>query len=83
MAVDEAALDVRNGDAPRNIVTGGMALNHLVERQLAVRQVALLGLRLCEPCVHLAELTNKGISRGLVGRRSAFLTTPKSGGEGS
>jgi len=72
------------GDARRNIVTRGMALNHLVERQFAVGEVALLGLRLCEPCVHLAELTNKGVLRGLVDRSpSAFLTTPQEWGAGS
>jgi MOSC domain-containing protein YiiM len=64
------------GDARRNIVIRGVALNHLVERQFAVGEVALFGLRLCEPCVHLTEFNNKGVLRGPVDRSpSAFLTT--------
>ena len=65
------------GDARRNIVTRGVALNHLVERQFTVGEVALLGLRLCEPCAHLGELTHESVLRGLAhrgGLRAQILT---------
>jgi MOSC domain-containing protein YiiM len=65
------------GDARRNIVTRGVALNHLVDRQFTVGEVTLLGLRLCEPCAHLAELTHEKVLRGLVhrgGLRAQILT---------
>ncbi len=56
------------GDVRRNIVTRAVALNHLVDRQFTVGEVALLGLRLCEPCAHLAELTHESVLGGLVHR---------------
>ena len=65
------------GDVRRNIVTRGVALNHLVERRFTVGEVALLGLRLCEPCAHLAELTHEDVLPGLVhrgGLRAQILT---------
>jgi MOSC domain-containing protein YiiM len=65
------------GDTRRNIVTRGVALNHLVDRQFTVGEVTLLGLRLCEPCAHLAELTHDKVLRGLVhrgGLRAQILT---------
>ncbi len=65
------------GDARRNIVTRGVALNHLVGRQFTVGEVTLRGLRLCEPCSHLASLTHEKVLRGLVhrgGLRAQILT---------
>jgi MOSC domain-containing protein YiiM len=65
------------GDVRRNLVTRGVALNHLVDRQFTVGEVALRGLRLCEPCAHLAELTHESLLRGLVhrgGLRAQILT---------
>lgn len=61
-------LDVEPGDARRNIVTSGLALNHLVGRDFRVGEVLVHGIRLCEPCQHLAELTNQETSRALVHR---------------
>ena len=49
------------GDVRRNVVTRGVALNHLIAREFTVGEVALRGLRLCEPCAHLAELTHESI----------------------
>jgi MOSC domain-containing protein YiiM len=40
----------------RNIVTRGVPLNHLVGSQFKVGEVVLRGMRLCEPCNHLARL---------------------------
>jgi MOSC domain-containing protein YiiM len=54
--------------ARRNIVTRGVALNHLVEQDFAVGAVILRGTRLCEPCVHLEGLTRPGTMRGLIHR---------------
>ena len=65
------------GDVRRNIVTRGVGLNHLVERRFTVGEVAVLGLRLCEPCAHLAELTHENVLPGLVhrgGLRAQILT---------
>jgi MOSC domain-containing protein YiiM len=56
------------GQSRRNIVTRGVALNHLVEREFRIGDVILRGTRLCEPCFHLEKLTAKGAMRGLIHR---------------
>ena len=62
----EVQLDA--GQSRRNIVTRGVALNHLVEREFRIGDVVLRGTRLCEPCAHLEKLTVKGAMRGLIHR---------------
>ncbi len=66
----EREYDIRlnPGDARRNIVTRGAALNHLVGREFRVGEVVLRGVRLCEPCEHLASLTHEKVLPGLVHR---------------
>ncbi len=56
------------GAARRNIVTLGVPLNHLVGKEFSVGEVTLLGLRLNEPCNHLASLTDEKVKQGLVHR---------------
>jgi MOSC domain-containing protein YiiM len=55
-------------DARRNVVTAGVPLNHLVDREFSVGAVRMRGTRLCEPCKHLEELTEPGVLRGLIHR---------------
>lgn len=62
----EVQLD--SGQPRRNIVTLGVALNHLVEQEFRIGDVVLRGTRLCEPCAHMEKLTVKGAMRGLVHR---------------
>lgn len=77
------ALDTEEGiqlaprDARRNIVTQGVPLNHLVGKEFSVGEVRLRGVRLCEPCNHLASLTDQKVLPGLVhrgGLRAEILT---------
>lgn len=57
------------GDARRNIVTRGVALNHLVGKEFRVGEAVLRGIRLCEPCQHLVQLTGQEkVLPGLVHR---------------
>ena len=56
------------GAARRNIVTRGVALNHLVGREFKVGEAKMRGMRLCEPCDHLAKLTQPKTLDGLVHR---------------
>ena len=56
------------GESRRNIVTQGISLNHLVEKEFRVGEVVLRGTRLCEPCAHMEKLTAKGTLRGLIHR---------------
>lgn len=68
-------LDPQN--SRRNIVTRGVPLNHLVGQEFHVGEVLLRGIRLCEPCAHLAELAQAKVLPGLVhrgGLRAQILT---------
>ena len=58
-------VDLAAGDARRNLVTRGVALNHLVGREFTVGSVRIRGIRLCEPCEHLQRLTGKALIKGL------------------
>jgi len=65
------------GSTRRNIVTRGLALNHLVGKQFRIGAVDLRGTRLCEPCTHLERLSSPGAMRGLIhrgGLRAEILT---------
>ena len=70
-------VDLAAGDARRNIVTRGVALNHLVGKEFTVGDVRIRGIRLCEPCDHLQRLTGKPVIEGLLhrgGLRAQILT---------
>jgi MOSC domain-containing protein YiiM len=56
------------GSARRNIVTRGVALNHLVGVEFTIGDALLRGTRLCDPCAHMEKLTVKGAMRGLIHR---------------
>lgn len=55
-------------DARRNLVTRGVPLNHLVGQDFRVGEVTLHGVRLCEPCGYLEELTQQGVNQALLHR---------------
>jgi MOSC domain-containing protein YiiM len=61
-------IDIDAAQARRNIVTRGVALNHLIDREFALGDAVLRGTRLCDPCAHLEKLTVKGVMRGLIHR---------------
>ena len=61
-------LDVDYGDARRNVVTRGVALNHLVGRRFKVGDATLVGVRLCEPCKHITKLVGPDFRKALVHR---------------
>jgi MOSC domain-containing protein YiiM len=64
----EYCVELDAASARRNIVTRGVALNHLVEKEFRVGAAVLRGTRLCEPCSHMEKLTVKGAMRGLIHR---------------
>ena len=73
----EFGAQLNAGDARRNIVTRDVPLNDLVGREFRVGEVLLRGIRLCEPCAHLAQLTGQKVVPGLVhsgGLRAQILT---------
>jgi MOSC domain-containing protein YiiM len=61
-------IEIAPAQTRRNIITRDVALNHLVDREFFVSEVRLRGMRLCEPCAHLEQLTKRGVLRGLIHR---------------
>lgn len=58
-------LEVTAEESRRNVLTCGVALNHLVGREFQIGEVRLRGLKLCEPCTHLQQLTGKAVLKAL------------------
>ena len=64
-------------DARRNIITRDVPLNDLIDKEFTVGGVRVKGIRLNEPCLHLAQLTDQKVLKGLVhrgGLRAQILT---------
>ena len=73
----ESGLPFTAFDARRNVVTEGVDLNALVNREFLIGNVRVRGMRLCEPCSYLAKITFPGTLRGLVhkgGLRAQILS---------
>ena len=64
----ESGPDVGPVNHRRNVVTRGVPLNHLVGRTFRIGEVVFKGMRLCEPCSHLEEVTLPGIKSALLHR---------------
>jgi MOSC domain-containing protein YiiM len=58
-------ITINFGDARRNLVTRGVALNHLVGRVFQIGGVKVRGIRLCEPCSHLEAIVGQPVIKGL------------------
>ena len=61
-------LSLRPEHSRRNLLTRGVALNHLIGKRFRVGEVLMEGVRLCEPCGHLEQLTGRPVRAGLVHR---------------
>ena len=57
-----------HGEFRRNIVTADIRLNELEGKEFTVGNVRLKGIRLCEPCAHLANILTQDIIPELVHR---------------
>jgi hypothetical protein len=62
----ETGLPFTAADARRNIVTMGVQLNELVGACFSFGEVTVRGIRLCEPCTHLARTSVPDVLKGLV-----------------
>lgn len=62
------SIELTGAESRRNLLTRGVALNHLVGRDFRVGEVTLHGIELCEPCGHLERLTKSGVVKGLLHR---------------
>ena len=73
----ESGLPFTSRHARRNIVTEGVALNNLAGKEFYVGEVRIRGIRLCEPCQHLAKASFPEILKGLAhkgGLRAQILS---------
>lgn len=62
-------MELEAADTRRNVVTRGVALNHLVGKEFAIGSVRLLGIKLNEPCEHLEKVSGRhGIRKALTHR---------------
>jgi MOSC domain-containing protein YiiM len=56
------------GGTRRQVTVRGVRLNDLVGRHFRVGEVLCYGVEICEPCLHLQQLTRPGIIKDLVHR---------------
>jgi MOSC domain-containing protein YiiM len=75
----EYDVEISADESRRNILTEGVALNHLVGREFRVGEARLLGVRLCEPCAYLEKLTRPGVREALVHRGGLRATVLEGG----
>ena len=74
---EDTGIDLSHAASRRNLLTRGIDLDALVGRRFRVGAVDSEGVELCEPCNKLANLTERGVLRGLVhrgGLRADILT---------
>jgi MOSC domain-containing protein YiiM len=65
---DELGIKVCNGEHRRNIITRGLDHDELVGKHFRVGEVVLEYDRPRPPCAHVQDLTERGMTRALVGR---------------
>jgi MOSC domain-containing protein YiiM len=75
----ESGKKISPAESRRNLLIAGVRLNDLVGREFQIGEVRLLGLRLSEPCTHLARLTHPEVLPGLV-HRAGLVAEIVSGG---
>ena len=61
-------IELSAAESRRNILTSGVALNHLVGREFTVGAARLRGIELCEPCRYLEKVTGRPVRAPLVHR---------------
>jgi hypothetical protein len=63
-----AEVGLAAGETRRQLTVTGTGLNDLVGKRFRVGAIECYGVELCEPCLHLQELTRPGIINELVHR---------------
>jgi MOSC domain-containing protein YiiM len=62
------SVGLTGAESRRQVVVRGVRLNDLVGKRFRVGNVECLGVELCEPCLHLQQLTRPGIIKELIHR---------------
>jgi MOSC domain-containing protein YiiM len=74
----ERRLQLNPAELRRNVVTRGLRLKDLIGARFRIGGVTLEGLRMCEPCAHLARNVSQRILPDLVhrtGLRASILSS--------
>lgn len=72
-------IELTGVESRRNFTTRGVALNHLVGKEFRAGEAIFRGIRLCEPCTHMEELSGKPARKGLIHRGGLRAQIVKSG----
>ena len=64
----EHGIELDGAASRRNVLTRGVDLDGLLGRRFSIGEAMCAGVRPCEPCAHLARLTDPGVLAGLAGR---------------
>jgi MOSC domain-containing protein YiiM len=75
----ETHISLEAAQTRRNLLTRGVRLNDLVGKEFLVGEVRLRGIRLCEPCAHLENMTQPGVLAGLLHRGGLRAAIVESG----
>ena len=68
----EANIEMDVVDSRRNVVTEGVPLNHLVDKEFQFGDVTFRWIRLCEPCEHMERLSGKPGARDALRHRGGL-----------
>lgn len=63
-----ADVGLEPGQTRRQITVSGMGLNDLIGKRFWVGEVQCYGVMICEPCLHLEQVTRKGMIKALIHR---------------
>lgn len=66
--VAETGIPLEPRETRRNVLTRGVDLEALVGRRFRVGEAVCLGVKPCNPCNHLEQLTRPGVRSALSGR---------------
>ena len=69
------SVGLTGAESRRQVVVRGVRLNDLVGERFRVGDVECLGVELCEPCLHLQQLTRPGIIKELIHRAGLTPTS--------
>lgn len=75
----EYGFSYRYCDFRRNLVTEGVRLNELVDKEFYVGSVKCRGTRLCEPCAHLSGVLVPEIMKGMLHKAGLRVQILESG----
>jgi MOSC domain-containing protein YiiM len=79
---DEYDIDLSDGRHRRNIVTSGVSVHDLLDKQFRVGETVFEGTRPRPPCAHVEQVADEeGVAKALKNRRGGICASVVEGGE--